>query len=156
MGRITRLDFQIKTGPQNNNEQPISNDPTSPVMTDAHTDPETPGAVASDADGDHVVVWTAEDAATPPWTGFTSQSTVATMNSSARSPPCSALPERHARVRWFGGQRYASVASDADGDFVVTWTQYDASGNTDIYARRFSANGVAEGDAVPREQLHGQ
>ena len=43
-------------------------------------------------------------------------------------------------------QRYASVACDADGDFVVTWTNY-RDGDADIYARRFSSSGEAAGPA---------
>ena len=32
-----------------------------------------------------------------------------------------------------------AVAMDADGDFIVTWTNTNANGTTDIYARRFEA-----------------
>ena len=43
-------------------------------------------------------------------------------------------------------QRYASVACDADGDFVVTWTNY-RDGDADVYARRFDSAGEAIGPA---------
>ena len=42
-----------------------------------------------------------------------------------------------------GAQQYSTVAMDADGDFVITWTgQNPSTGNTDIYYRRFSNTGV--------------
>ncbi|MFN9971939.1 MAG: hypothetical protein ACK58T_18820, partial [Phycisphaerae bacterium] len=39
-----------------------------------------------------------------------------------------------------------SVAMDADGDFVVSWTSYAQDGDDDgVYAQRFSAAGIAQG-----------
>ena len=43
-------------------------------------------------------------------------------------------------------QSSSGVAMDADGDFVVSWTDY-TSGDGDIYARRFHANGSHNGSA---------
>lgn len=138
----------------------------------ARTYPETPGAVAADADGDYVVVWTATDAAT----GrdrvylrlFDADGTPADL---PLADPATGLPIRDAQgnpivVRDaapvldvtpitagspFNGddQRFASVAVDADGDIIVTWTNFrDEDGNpangreqVDIYARRFNALG---------------
>jgi uncharacterized repeat protein (TIGR01451 family) len=44
-------------------------------------------------------------------------------------------------------QRYPSVAMDADGDFVITWTSYsqDASNDDGVYAQRYSADGIKAG-----------
>jgi VCBS repeat-containing protein len=43
-----------------------------------------------------------------------------------------------------GDQMYASVASDAAGNFVVTWTSDGQDGNkTGVYARRFAGDGTA-------------
>ncbi|MCR4412221.1 MAG: S1 family peptidase [Thermoguttaceae bacterium] len=138
----------------------------------ARTYPETPGAVAVDADGDYVVVWTATD----PATGldrvymrlFDSDGTPADMplaDPITRQPildgqgnpivsPDSA-PVLDVTPITFGSpfnqddQRYASVAVDADGDIIVTWTNFrDEDGlaangreQADIYARRFNALG---------------
>ncbi len=42
---------------------------------------------------------------------------------------------------------FASVARDADGDFVVTWSVYDTTTSWDVYARRYDAAGNALDDA---------
>jgi hypothetical protein len=46
-------------------------------------------------------------------------------------------------------QRNPAVAADADGDFVVAWTNFgrDASGRIDtgVYAQRYTAAGAAAG-----------
>jgi hypothetical protein len=44
-------------------------------------------------------------------------------------------------------QLHASVAIDADGDFVVTWDSYrqDADPGVGVYAQRFDASGVPQG-----------
>ena len=43
-------------------------------------------------------------------------------------------------------QRYPALAVEADGDFVVTWESEDQDGaDYGIFARRFSATGVAQG-----------
>src|SRR5439155_1561363 len=45
-----------------------------------------------------------------------------------------------------GDQHNPSVASDADGDFVVTWQSYGQDGSKyGVYARRYDAAGTAEG-----------
>lgn len=45
-----------------------------------------------------------------------------------------------------GDQLAPSVAVDASGQFVVAWSAAAADGTTDVFARRFDAAGVAEGD----------
>jgi len=43
-------------------------------------------------------------------------------------------------------QQWARVASDADGNFVVTWTSSNQDGTPQsVYARQFSANGTQQG-----------
>ena len=45
-----------------------------------------------------------------------------------------------------GSQRLASVAADADGDFVVAWDIFDQDGyNYGVFARRFSSSGAPLG-----------
>lgn len=41
-------------------------------------------------------------------------------------------------------QRFSTVAIDAEGDFIITWTSHDVS-SEGIYAQRFNANGVTQG-----------
>jgi hypothetical protein len=46
----------------------------------------------------------------------------------------------------FGGYYpYQGVASDADGDFVVV-SSHNPGGGYDVYARRYNASGIAQGD----------
>lgn len=52
------------------------------------------------------------------------------------------------RVNGFttGNQALSSVAMDADGEFVVAWQSYtQESGNSGVYARKYSASGSAQG-----------
>jgi len=44
-----------------------------------------------------------------------------------------------------GSQKWSDVDLDADGDFVITWTSSvtESATETDVYARRFSKDGVA-------------
>lgn len=45
-----------------------------------------------------------------------------------------------------GAQLLSSIALDADGDFVITWSSLNQDGSGyGIYAQRFSADGVAQG-----------
>lgn len=108
------------------------------TATDGRTYAESARAVTVDGDGDHVVVWTAGD----PISGVDrvyvrlykadgSASTTAFAVDSGASQP----------------QRYATVACDGDGDFIVTWTQYDSDTDANVYGRRFDSMGVAQGDA---------
>src|SRR5262245_56825311 len=54
-------------------------------------------------------------------------------------------PEFQVNTFTTNNQLAAAVATDADGDFVVTWTSnQDGSGNG-IYAQRYNAAGVAQG-----------
>ena len=44
------------------------------------------------------------------------------------------------------GQRYADIARDNDGDFVVTWMSLSQDGDGNgIFARRFNADGIPQG-----------
>jgi hypothetical protein len=42
-----------------------------------------------------------------------------------------------------------SVAMDAKGDFVVSWTQSPGAAGSDVFAQKFNANGVAINGVVP-------
>lgn len=149
---------------------------TTPGGDNARTYPETPGAVAVDADGDYVVVWTATDPATgrdrvffrlfdadgtpadlplvDPGTGqpiLDGQGNPIVVPDAA--PVLDVTPIQSGSPFNGDDQRYASVAADADGDFIITWTNFrDEDGNpangreqADIYARRFNALGGLKG-----------
>ena len=121
------------------------------------TSPETPHAVAVNDSGAYVVVWTARDDSDPnpanhrdrvylrlfDANGLPAQLPVVNPDGSLPGGPLQTAPSPVLEVGLgvAGDQRHASVAMDADGDFVVTWTNYDALGRGDIYARRFNALG---------------
>ena len=88
--------------------------------------------IATDADGDYVVVWREDP-----------QSGVYAQRFNVDGIPQGEAFEVHQNAR------YASVAMDAAGDFVVTWTSYyalDGSGAA-IFAQRYTAAGDAVGGA---------
>ena len=135
--------FIIRGGGGGGEDNPV---PSLPGVINGRTFPETPGAVAVDGDGDHIVVWTAYDQAL----GldrvyaamYDADGDLATLPDSKY--PIFAVTEDPSFDA--DTQRYASVACDADGDFVVTWTNY-RDGDADVYARRFSSAGEALGPA---------
>jgi subtilisin-like proprotein convertase family protein len=106
------------------------------------THAETPGAVAVDSDGDHIITWTAEDPATG------RDRVYARMFQGDGGVPYGSAVGPLFPVTLDGfpadAQRFASVAADADGDFIITWTNY-LNGDADIYAQRFNAAGARLG-----------
>ncbi|WP_162542163.1 SdrD B-like domain-containing protein [Gemmata obscuriglobus] len=104
--------------------------------------------VAVDADGDAVVAWqsAAQD-------GSGNGIYFALLGGGSSPPPVvpptnppPAGPEVRANTHTTGHQVGASVATDADGNFVVAWTSQDQDGSgTGIYAQRYAANGMPLG-----------
>ncbi|GAB4419154.1 MAG: hypothetical protein Fur0044_15430 [Anaerolineae bacterium] len=95
-------------------------------------------SVAMDTDGDFVVVWDSygQDGGV---TGVYGQ-----RYNTAGVPQGS---EFRANNHTTGNQDFAKVALDADGDFVVAWESYLQDGSGDgVYARRYNAAGVAQGN----------
>jgi predicted Zn-dependent protease len=43
-------------------------------------------------------------------------------------------------------QQFSRIAMDAAGDFVITWSSHSLSNGWDVYARRFNASAVAQGN----------
>ncbi|NLS96608.1 MAG: hypothetical protein GXX96_31110 [Planctomycetaceae bacterium] len=153
-------------------DEPVSESATASLVKNGHTNPESPGAIAADADGQYVVVWTATDAAQGNrekifYRLYDSDGTPADLpivdNQTGQpilgignlpivvqdafpalplTPSSNVLPG----FEQFAAdtQTFATVAMDKDGDFVVTWTNYRA-GNADIYARRFDSLGEVAG-----------
>lgn len=94
-------------------------------------------AVAMDADGDYVVVWTSDN-----------------QDGSGKGIFAQRYDETGAKVgtefrvntTTAGDQVRSAVAMDATGDFVVTWASNNQDGDKyGVYAQRFNSAGVAQG-----------
>ncbi|MGD9128269.1 MAG: hypothetical protein PVH19_12905, partial [Planctomycetia bacterium] len=142
-----RFEFSVKGS--DTEETPLNPIGGEDDLLNGRTYPESPGAVAVDGDGDYVAVWIAYDESM-------GVDRVFMMRYDTTGTPLWADPQP-VTPTGFGtdSQRYATVACDPDGDFVVTWTNYrdedgsDTNGQEqiDIYAQRFSALGVPQGSA---------
>jgi hypothetical protein len=97
-------------------------------------------AVAMDADGDAVIVWQSE------LQDGSSHGVYAQRYGNFPGTPFSAGGEFRVNTFTTGGQGDAAIASDADGDFVVVWTSAQDGSSNSVHGRRFSSNGVPQGD----------
>ncbi|HEY1066947.1 MAG TPA: hypothetical protein VGE52_12580, partial [Pirellulales bacterium] len=98
---------------------------------------ESPGAVASDSNGNYVVVW-ASDLQDGSGFGVYGQR----FNSSGVAQGA----EFRVNSSTIGDQKWATVAMDSSGDFVVTWTSAGQDGGGyGVFAQRYNAAGVALG-----------
>ncbi|HYW78710.1 MAG TPA: putative Ig domain-containing protein, partial [Thermoguttaceae bacterium] len=93
-------------------------------------------AVAMDADGDFVITWTSQGQ-DGSGTGIFAQRFKSTGGFDG--------DEFQVNTTSAGNQRFSSVAMADDGQFLVTWTGLDGSGNG-IFARHFDAAGTPGGD----------
>ena len=93
--------------------------------------------VAMDADGDFVVAWADYDARDGSAAGVFAQ-----RYDAAGTPQA---PEFQVNTFTAGSQFYPSVGMDADGDFVVVWTNATAQDGSDngVFAQRYDAAGTA-------------
>ncbi len=97
-------------------------------------------AAAMDADGGFVVVWLSRDQ-------DGERGGIYAQRFKPNGSPDGA--EFLVNTTTTSDQSYPGVAMDADGDFVVVWDSQqgvDSGVFTDIYARRYSRSGVAQGD----------
>jgi hypothetical protein len=97
-------------------------------------------SVASDSDGDFVVVWQSSNHQDGSGTGvFGQRFTSAGVRRGAEFQVNTYVP---------GKQEHPAVATDADGDFVVVWhSSLGHDGNAyGIFARRYASSGAAIGD----------
>ena len=100
--------------------------------------PEAACAVAAADDGSFVVTWSSSGQDGSSWGVYAQRFDAA----GAKSGDEFRVNQYTANSQW-----YPSVAADADGDFVVTWTSYLQDGSqSGIYARRYRASGEALGD----------
>ncbi len=106
-----------------------------------HTYDSTADAVASDADGDYVVAWTDTTVDTAGvWAQLYNQTV--TVNADGTRTTSVAVTKT-IRVSSDTTATDISVAMDADGDFVVTWSAQNATTSWDVYAQMFDAAGTA-------------
>ncbi len=96
-------------------------------------------AVAMEADGDFVVAWTDEG-----------QDGINSLGIFARRFDAAGVaqgPEFLVNSFTIGDQRWPAIAMDADGDFVVAWSDRGGQDGYEygIFAQRFDAAGVAQG-----------
>ncbi|MDR1958716.1 MAG: trypsin-like serine protease [Planctomycetaceae bacterium] len=107
--------------------------------------PANPQSVACDDQGNFVAVWTSE---TGVWAKIYRQEFV-TDDYGNRISTITSVKEFHVTAETTAG--YASVAMDADGDFVVTWVQDSTALNSkgkvetskNIFARAYNSDGTA-------------
>lgn len=95
-------------------------------------------SIAMNASGDFVVAWQSDSQEGGHGSGIFAQ-----RYDAAGNPLGS---EIHVNTETLGDQLYPHVALDVAGDFVVTWTTDDLNGSSKIFAQRFSADGLAQGD----------
>ncbi len=97
----------------------------------------TPRAVAIDSDGDYIVTWTGQDGSL---TGIHARR----YNKDGVAQDAIEFGVNRTTA---GRQAFSSVAMDADGDFVITWTSSQDDGlgiSYGIYAQRYNSAGVAQ------------
>ena len=119
--------------PWPNNEIQVTNDPTA-----------TDVAVACTPDGDFVVTWSGQTAATG-WEVY------ARMYNAAGTPLSGVFLVSAAGATSQSVQRNSAVALDAEGDFVVTWQSLNQNtGAYGVYAQAYNSSGQPLGgtDAV--------
>src|SRR5687768_4296561 len=102
------------------------------------TQAESPQAVAADASGNYVAVWSSQS---QDGDGF---GVYAQRFNAAGVAQGSEIPVNTGTAT---DQQFASVAMDADGDFVVVWSTDDAA-DIGVRAQRFNASGVAQGGEI--------
>jgi hypothetical protein len=101
------------------------------------TFPQSPKAVATDANGNYVVTWSSHNQDGGGWGIY------------AQRYSASGLPiggEFRVNTTTQDDQMYSTVAMDPTGDFVITWSSHNQDGNGwGVYAQRYNASGVPVG-----------
>jgi len=126
-------------------QETLVNDDTSTSSTyGGYTTASTANSVASDANGDYVVAWTDT---TPGEQGVWAKlyQQTSTLNpDGSRSTSVAVLKEME--ISADPNASDIAVARSTDGDFVVTWSSWNATTDWDVYAQRFDAAGDAKGN----------
>lgn len=93
--------------------------------------------VAMDADGDFVITWSSAGQDGSGYGVYAQRYNSAGVAQGGEFPVNSTIANN---------QRFSSVAMDADGDFVITWSSYGQDGNQyGIYAQRYTSAGATQG-----------
>jgi hypothetical protein len=143
------INFTVDTNatPDNPTDNPVSNT----AASSARTFPQSPRAIATGLNGIHIVTWTATDSSGHDRVyyklfnadGFDYSDRLAiTASTDTYYDQNSKLTTNFNNDE----QRYATVATDGDGDFVITWTNVH-NGDSDVFARRFNSKGEPQGAA---------
>ena len=99
-------------------------------------------ATASDASGDYVIAWT-DDSTTANAGVWVNMYTQTAYHRRRRHPHHQRCPVEAIRVSSDPTATDISVACDAEGDFIVTWSQYNAATSWDVYAAMYDSTGTA-------------
>ncbi len=148
-GEQSSREFDINTP---TGGETVVNDTTT---ADEYTFPGSTSPVDSDADGDTVVVWAADDSTTGTGLGiFAKLYDVTSWGDGTGDREGVYLPANEVviQVTTEPTATNPNVAVDGDGDFVVTWSQIDAGGDWNVYYKRFDALG----NAAPGQLTGGQ
>ncbi|MDZ4686036.1 MAG: cadherin domain-containing protein [Planctomycetaceae bacterium] len=98
---------------------------------------ESPQSVAMDAEGNFVVTWTSYVQDGDRFGVYAQRYNAAGVAQGS---------EFRVNTYTTGSQQFSTVAMDADGDFVITWSSIGQDGNSfGVYAQRYNAAGVAQG-----------
>jgi hypothetical protein len=101
------------------------------------TFPQSPQAVAMDANGNFVITWSSHNQDGAGWGVY------------AQRYDVNGVPQGgEFRVNTYtqDDQMYSTAAMDPAGDFVITWSSHNQDGNGwEIYAQRYNAAGVRQG-----------
>ncbi|MCA9099207.1 MAG: hypothetical protein KDA36_12515, partial [Planctomycetaceae bacterium] len=92
-------------------------------------------SIAMDADGDYVVTWSSDGQNGLAYGIYAQRYNAAGVPQGAEFQVSSSTTI---------SQKSPSIAMDADGDFVITWSRPHLGG-TNVFAKRFNALGVAQG-----------
>ena len=101
--------------------------------------------VAVDAEGDSVITWQSHGQDGSGWGIYVRRYNAAGVAQGG---------EFRVNTTTASSQVYSSVAMDANGDFLVSWSSYGQDGSGyGIYAQRYNAAGVAQGGEFESIQL---
>ena len=112
------------------------------------TKEQTASSVAMDADGNFVVTWSSKDQDGDNWGVYAKRYNADGLAQGG---------EFRVNTSTAKEQMFSSVAMDADGNFVVTWSSKDQDGDSwGVYAQRYDAARRGPGSGVPGQPDHGQ
>ena len=124
---------------------PVVNSTTTDGITQ-QTFPESPQAVAADANGNYVVVWSSQNQDGGGWSVYGRR-----FNAAGIAQGVEFLVNSHAT----GNQQYATVAMNANGNFIVTWSSENQDGGGwGVYGQRFDAAVQCHRPRVPNQRNH--